>query len=356
MEIKREIEADPELVARLRRKFSIKNTTGYHMEAFLDGDTPLGIFRRLIVGSEGTLAFIVEAVFETIRDDQYRLTAFMIFPDMRSACAAVKPFVDQGAAAVELTDRASLRAVEGKPGVPDRWHALPETATGLLVEFREPHADARVAAEARAAATLAGLELLEPAEFTQDAAVAAQFWNVRSGLLASVGGARAVRDVVHPRGRLLSAGAARRRRARPAGAVPPSRLRRRDLRSRVGGQPALPDHAVAERAEGSGALRRVHAGRGPARRRQVRRLAEGRARDGPEHRAVRRARVGRQADRADVAAEAPRRSAGILSPGVMLSDDPQSHLANLHTAPTVEPASTAASSAATASGFARAGT
>src|SRR6516162_3935295 len=32
MEIKREIEADPELVARLRKKFSIKNTTGYHME------------------------------------------------------------------------------------------------------------------------------------------------------------------------------------------------------------------------------------------------------------------------------------------------------------------------------------
>ncbi|MFZ1215175.1 MAG: FAD-binding oxidoreductase, partial [Pseudolabrys sp.] len=39
IEIKREIELDPELVARLRKKFSIKNTTGYHMEAFLDGAT-----------------------------------------------------------------------------------------------------------------------------------------------------------------------------------------------------------------------------------------------------------------------------------------------------------------------------
>ncbi len=50
-EIKREIEADADLVARLRRKYSIKNTTGYHMEAFLDGRTPLDVFRRLIVGS-----------------------------------------------------------------------------------------------------------------------------------------------------------------------------------------------------------------------------------------------------------------------------------------------------------------
>src|SRR6516164_455309 len=47
LDIKRTIESDGELVARLRKKFSIKNTTGYHMEAFLDGATPLEIFRRL---------------------------------------------------------------------------------------------------------------------------------------------------------------------------------------------------------------------------------------------------------------------------------------------------------------------
>ncbi len=190
MEIKREIEADPELTARLRKKFSIKNTTGYHMEAFLDGSTPLEIFRRLIVGSEGTLAFIAEAVFETVPDDQYRLTSFMIFPDMHAACAAVKPFVDHGAAAVELVDRASLRSVEGKPGVPERWKTLPENATGLLVEFRAPSEAARAEAERTANATLAGMSLLEPAAFTRDPALAAQFWSVRSGLLPSVGGAR----------------------------------------------------------------------------------------------------------------------------------------------------------------------
>lgn len=190
LEIKREIEADSALVERLRRKFSIKNTTGYHMEAFLDGTTPLQIFRRLMVGSEGTLAFIAEAVFETIRDDQFRLTAFMIFPDMHAACDAVAPFVAAGAAAVELTDRASLRAVAGKPGVPERWRALPDSATALLVEFRTADEQARTTAAERAQAVLRGLTLLEPAEFTRDPALAAQYWNVRSGLLASVGGAR----------------------------------------------------------------------------------------------------------------------------------------------------------------------
>ena len=160
------------------------------MEAFLDGATPCEIFRRLIVGSEGTLAFIVEAVFDTIPDDQFRLTSFMIFADMYEACAAVKPFVDSGAAAVELLDRASLRAVEGKPGVPDRWKALPDTATALLVEYRAPTDVARTEALRIGTETLSRLRLLEPAAFTKDPKLAAQFWNVRSGLLPSVGGAR----------------------------------------------------------------------------------------------------------------------------------------------------------------------
>ena len=66
VEIRDEIRADAELAERIRRKFEIKNTTGYRLCAFLDADTPLEIFRRLLVGSEGTLAFIAEAVFETV--------------------------------------------------------------------------------------------------------------------------------------------------------------------------------------------------------------------------------------------------------------------------------------------------
>ncbi|MFI4875434.1 MAG: FAD-binding and (Fe-S)-binding domain-containing protein [Blastopirellula sp. JB062] len=208
LEIKREIEADPALVERIRRKFSIKNTTGYHMESFLDAETPLEIFRRLLVGSEGTLAFLAEAIFKTVPDDKQRLTAFMIFPDMYAAAAAVAPFVEAGAAAVELTDRASLRSVEGKPGVPDRWRDLSPEATGLLIEFRENTAERRDAALVAANQVLAELELVEPAEFTTDRKLAAHYWSVRNGLLPSVGGSRPsgtsliLEDVCFPKDRL----------------------------------------------------------------------------------------------------------------------------------------------------------
>ncbi len=336
MEIKGEIESDPQLVAHLRKKFSIKNTTGYHMEAFLDGTTPLEIFRRLIVGSEGTLAFIAEAVFETIPDDQYRLTSFMIFPDMYAACAAVKPFVDHGAAAVELVDRASLRAVEGKPGVPDRWKTLAGKATALLVEFRAPNEAARAEAERIANATLAGLALLEPAEFTRDPVLAAQFWNVRSGLLASVGGARPsgssfiLEDVCFPPERLAD------------GALDLQALfAKHGYAGIVFGHasagnlhflitPFLNDpneiahygafmHDVVELVVGKydGSLKAEH-GTG-------RNIAPYVEREWGTKLAALMWKLKRLAD-----------PQNILSPGVMLTDDPESHLKNLQTAPTIE--------------------
>jgi D-lactate dehydrogenase len=189
-EIKQEIEKDPQLVARLKKKYSIKNTTGYHMGAFLDESTPLNIFRKLLVGSEGTLAFISEGVFETVPDDKFRLTAFLIFPDIHSACAAVVPFMSHGAAAIELSDRECLRAVEGKPGVPDRWKTLPKEATALLVEFREPTPESLGEIGKKAQSVLDSLQLLEKAAFTRDPHLAAEYWTIRSGLLPSIGGAR----------------------------------------------------------------------------------------------------------------------------------------------------------------------
>ena len=337
IEIKREIESDPDLVARLRKKFGIKNTTGYHMEAFLDGATPLEIFRRLIVGSEGTLAFIAEAVFGTIPDDQYRLTSFMIFPDLHAACAAVKPFVDHGAAAVELVDRASLHSVEGKPGVPDRWKTLPEQAAALLVEFRALNEAGRAEAERTANATLAGLTLLETAEFTKDPDLAAQFWNVRSGLLASVGGARPsgssfiLEDVCFPPERLAD------------GALDLQGLFiKHGYDGIVFGHasagnlhflitPFLNDpkeiahygafmHDVVELVVGKydGSLKAEH-GTG-------RNIAPYVEREWGTKLAALMWKLKRLAD-----------PENILSPGVLLTEDPESHLKNLQTAPTIEP-------------------
>jgi NAD-dependent dihydropyrimidine dehydrogenase PreA subunit len=66
LQLREALLADEELAQRVRHKFAIRNTNGYALSALLDADTPLEIFRRLIVGSEGTLAFMAEAVIDTI--------------------------------------------------------------------------------------------------------------------------------------------------------------------------------------------------------------------------------------------------------------------------------------------------
>nr|MCU0717913.1 FAD-binding oxidoreductase [Pirellula sp.] len=53
---------------KIRRKYQQKNTVGYSLNALLDYDRPLDILAHLLIGGEGTLAFISEAVLRTLPD------------------------------------------------------------------------------------------------------------------------------------------------------------------------------------------------------------------------------------------------------------------------------------------------
>ncbi|MGH2984717.1 MAG: FAD-binding oxidoreductase, partial [Solirubrobacterales bacterium] len=101
-EIRDQIRSDGELSERIRRKFGIKNTTGYRLCAFLDADEPVEILRRLLIGSEGTLAFIAEAVFETVPQPPRTTVSWLHFPSVDAAIEPVRDFVAAGARAVEL--------------------------------------------------------------------------------------------------------------------------------------------------------------------------------------------------------------------------------------------------------------
>ncbi|EFL13667.1 oxidoreductase [Streptomyces sp. C] len=195
MELKREIEADPALVARIRAKYEIKNTTGYRLDAYLDGTTPVEILRGLMVGSEGTLGFIAEVVFDTLPLDRELTSALLFFPSLPAAAAAVPLFNDAGAIAVELMDGNTLRASVSVAGVPADWAELPKDTAALLVEFRAPDAAARAEYERRAAAVLPALELVAPVAsvtnaFTGDPAAIAGYWKARKAFVTAVGGAR----------------------------------------------------------------------------------------------------------------------------------------------------------------------
>jgi D-lactate dehydrogenase len=166
--IKRDIDARPALRDRIRAKYRMKNTMGYSLNAFLDGERPIDILRQLLVGSEGTLAFIAEAVLRTVPDLPVKYTGLLLFPHLHAACSAIAPLRNAGAKALELMDRASLRSVDREPGVPDVIRGLPPGAAGLLVELQAAEEPERRALEQRAGGIASGLPLVAPPMFTHD--------------------------------------------------------------------------------------------------------------------------------------------------------------------------------------------
>lgn len=190
-EQRRQILSNAELLNKVRHKYKTKNTVGYSLNALIDYEHPLDIFAHLLIGSEGTLAFIAEAVMQTIPVQPATATAMLYFPNIYSACAAIAPLNATGAAVLELMDRASLRSVETMKGLPDFFTTLPETAACLLCEYQAEDITSLETQLQRAASVLDGLALLHPAAFTRDHQERDFYWKIRKGMFPSVGAVRA---------------------------------------------------------------------------------------------------------------------------------------------------------------------
>jgi D-lactate dehydrogenase len=190
-EIKNEIVLNEILFNKIRKKYQTKNTVGYSLNAFIDHEHPLDILAHLLIGAEGTLAFIAEAVLQTVPDYPYKSATLLYFPDIYAACQAIVPLTNAGAAMVELMDRASLHAVENMKGMPDIVKTLPETAAALLVEFQENTIEELEHRVNNFLLSASGLSLYNAPIFTNDPAEQDFLWKVRKGLFPAVGAVRA---------------------------------------------------------------------------------------------------------------------------------------------------------------------
>jgi D-lactate dehydrogenase len=187
-ELRAELLADEELAQRVRRKYEIKNVTGYRLCAFLDAEEPLEIFRRLVVGSEGTLAFIAEAVMRTRPEPKRTSLAWVHFADIDAAAAVVPALVAAGARATELmVAPALIAAAWNLPGTPLQWRELPPTSAALIVELGGSDDAELDAGEASVNEILAGRELIQPHRFSRDVEEIEMAWMVREGLFGLVG-------------------------------------------------------------------------------------------------------------------------------------------------------------------------
>ena len=188
--IRQEMLSNVALLERIRKKYSTKNTIGYSLNALTECEHPLDILAKLLVGAEGTLAFISEAVMSTVPDYEFKSTALLYFPDIYAACQAIVPLRNAGAEAVELMDRASLRSIEMLPGMPAVVKTLPPLASALLIEFQDNKAELLQAKVSDFLSYVPHLNLLYEPVFTTDSDEQAFLWKVRKGLFPAVGAVR----------------------------------------------------------------------------------------------------------------------------------------------------------------------
>ncbi|HTR74108.1 MAG TPA: FAD-binding and (Fe-S)-binding domain-containing protein [Solirubrobacterales bacterium] len=340
--IRDELRADAELTARIRRKFEIKNTTGYRLCAFLDAEEPLEIFRRLLVGSEGTLAYVPEVVFETVPQPPLTTVSWVHFPNIDGAVAPVGELVASGATAVELMVAPALIAAGwGMVGAPAAFKELDPTGAALLIEFGAETPAELDEQVGRAEAILAGHELLAPPAFTRDAEEIETAWRVREGLHGLAGRLR-------PEGTSLIVEDV---------CVPPARIAEgaRDL------QALLTEHGFAPGVAGHASAGNLHFMITPDFSRQE---------DRDRYEALMEGLVELIVDRYDGSLKAEHGTGinmapyverewgeratglmwrvkeladpdGVLSPGVILGRDPDAHMRNLKTTPPIEQSATA---------------
>jgi D-lactate dehydrogenase len=189
--LRQQILDNPTVYELIRKKYQTKNTVGYAVNAFIDFEIPLDIMSHLLIGAEGTLGFIAEAVLNTVPDYKAKSTAMLYFGDMYAACQAIVPLTQAGAEAVELMDKASLRSIENIVGMPAIIKELPNDAAALLVEFQADTVDEVNEKINRFTTISEGLSMLNEVAFTTDPVAQALLWKVRKGLFPAVGAVRA---------------------------------------------------------------------------------------------------------------------------------------------------------------------
>lgn len=334
-----QIRGDGRLRAIITHQYSMKNTMGYALNAFLDHNSPVQILAHLLVGSEGTLAYVASVVLNTVSALPHTATSLLVFDTIDQATGALPGILGAGAKAAELMDAAALRVAQRLPTAPAFMRDIDvRDHTAVLVELQAGEAEELAQQRAGAEQVLAGLNLALPAQFSSVAAERNAMWAVRKGLYPAVAGARPsgttnlLEDVAVPPEVLTEtvrslAGLFRRYQYEDAvifGHARDANLHfminpQLDRRAEVDTYAAFTEDLVELILGANGTLKAEH-GTGRVMSAYVGRQF------GPELYEVMRT-VKQLCD-----------PHGVLAPGVVIDDDPQAHLKNLKTMPVVDEA------------------
>lgn len=180
-ELRDEVLGDKELTERIRHKYSIKNVTGLNLLPLITFEDPFDIILHLLVGSEGTLAFLSQVRMSTLKMAPLQANAMVYFRDMAEAARAVIAMRSLNVSAAEMLDKRSLASVNA-----GEIEGL--TAVLTMVEAENQH---ELADKVKSVTdTLKAFDTYGKVEFTTDPEEYGHYWAIRSGIFPTVGGMR----------------------------------------------------------------------------------------------------------------------------------------------------------------------
>ncbi len=191
LRLRRQLLSKKVLREKVEQQFSMKNTMGYGLNSFLDFGEPVKILEHLLIGSEGTLAFIASATYRTLPILPAVSTGLMVFKDLISATEAIPALLASRVATAELLDATSLRVAQ-RTGLttPSLAGLALEQHAALLVEFQGQSQEEVAELAGAAAPVFKSFDLALPLAMTDKAAERSKLWSARRGLYTAVAGNR----------------------------------------------------------------------------------------------------------------------------------------------------------------------
>ncbi|WP_234393414.1 FAD-binding and (Fe-S)-binding domain-containing protein [Francisella adeliensis] len=188
--IRNTIKQDKELEGFIRKKFAIKNTSGYSLNAFLDFEDPIKIIERLIVGSEGTLGFVSEVTLNTVPDYESRALN-LIYGKLDDLVALTTKLEQSNVSSVELLDYQSLKSVESQTDLKSFLIPLVDQNTAaIMVELAEENQQKLQQKLKTVESIIDGAEITHQVGFKTDEVQMQTLWKTRNGVLPTIAGAR----------------------------------------------------------------------------------------------------------------------------------------------------------------------
>ena len=193
LQLRKEILADEELTHLIHHKYKIKNTTGYGLNSLVDFEDIIDIINHLFIGSEGTLGFVSEIVYNTVEDVPHKGCGLMFFSTLNDASLAVVALANMGrekVVAAEMMDYQSLKAVQTLDNVPDFVREVPEGTSAILFQTESYSKEIVDKNLAFIKDQLKDIPTAIPSLYSQDPKEYDSWWAIRKGILPIVGGQR----------------------------------------------------------------------------------------------------------------------------------------------------------------------